>query len=216
MVSAKAKAQWYNNINLKLDYTDSSGQRHYVDILSAVSQGDWVEMNDGKFIIPNNVTNVYLYFECNDTANMYIDDFEIKMCRGCRKCHKTAECFQKDDVTKLMETYDWADKIVSVSPSYWADIPGQFKVFIDRCTPWCNTHEPHAKLSSGKKGYTIALRTGPSMPECERIISNIEHFYGHLEIEPCGKLGLCGVEYKEDLENRLEEIKDFCNLIKEQ
>ena len=35
-------------------------------------------MNDGKFIIPNNVTNVYLYFECNDTANMYIDDFEIK------------------------------------------------------------------------------------------------------------------------------------------
>lgn len=35
---------------------------------------------------------------------------------------KTAECFQKDDVTKLMETYDWADKIVSVSPSYWADI----------------------------------------------------------------------------------------------
>ena len=60
MVSAKAKAQWYNNINLKLDYTDSSGQRHYVDILSAVSQGDWVEMNDGKFIIPNNVTNVYL------------------------------------------------------------------------------------------------------------------------------------------------------------
>lgn len=26
MVSAKAKAQWYNNINLKLDYTDSSGK----------------------------------------------------------------------------------------------------------------------------------------------------------------------------------------------
>lgn len=47
-----------------------------------------------------------------------------------------------------MEQYEWADKIVSVSPSYWADIPGQFKVFIDRCTPWCNTHEPHAKISS--------------------------------------------------------------------
>lgn len=163
------------------------------------------------------VNTVKQYVEnWNTVKTVCIDDFEIKMCRGCRKCHKTAECFQKDDVTKLMETYDWADKIVSVSPSYWADIPGQFKVFIDRCTPWCNTHEPHAKLSSGKKGYTIALRTGPSMPECERIISSIEHFYGHLEIEPCGKLGLCGVEYKEDLENRLEEIKDFCNLIKEQ
>ena len=92
MVSAKAKAQWYNNINLKLDYTDSSGQRHYVDILSAVSQGDWVEMNDGKFIIPNNVTNVYLYFECNDTANMYIDDFEIKTAPVYEIQHPTCRC----------------------------------------------------------------------------------------------------------------------------
>ena len=41
----------------------------------------------------------------------------------------------------------------------------------------CNTHEPHAKISSGKKGYVIALRTGPGMRECERIIATIEHFY---------------------------------------
>ena len=39
-------------------------------------------------------------------------------------------------------------------------------------------------------------------------------FHGHLEIESCGKLGLCGIEYKEDLEDRKEEIKDFCELIK--
>ena len=152
--------------------------------------------------------------EDNIVKTVCIDDFEIKMCKGCRKCHETAECFQKDDVVKLMEIYDWADKIVSVSPSYWADIPGQFKVFIDRCTPWCNTHEPHASLQSGKMGYTIALRTGPSIPECERIISSIEHFYGHLEIEACGKLGLCGIEYKENLANRQDEIKKFCEIIK--
>ena len=103
--------------------------------------------------------------------------------------------------------------IISVSPSYWADIPGQFKAFIDRCTPWCNTHEPHATLSLGKKGYSIALRTGPGMKECNRIIESIEHFYGHLEIEPSGSLGLCSIEYKEDLENRKSEIKDFCSRI---
>lgn len=78
IVSAKVKTQWYNNINLKLDYTDSSGNRHYIDVLSAVSEGNWVDMSNGKFIIPNNITNAYLYFECNDTANIYIDDFEIK------------------------------------------------------------------------------------------------------------------------------------------
>lgn len=51
------------------------------------------------------------------------------------------------------------------------------------------------------------------MPECERIISSIEHFYGHLEIESRGKIGLCGIEYKENLEDRKDAIKDFCELI---
>lgn len=100
-----------------------------------------------------------------------------------------------------------------MSPSYWADIPGQFKAFIDRCTPWCNTHEPHAKISSGKKGYVIALRTGPSMRECEKIIESIEHFYGHMEIECCDRLGLCSVEYKEDLKCKKEELVEFCSKI---
>ena len=38
------------------------------------------------------------------------------------------------------------------------------------------------------------------MRECERIIASIEHFYGHMEIECCDSLGLCSVEYKEDLD----------------
>lgn len=149
----------------------------------------------------------------NDVRTVCIDDYEIKLCKGCRRCHETARCFQEDGVEDLLAEYDWADKIVAVSPSYWADIPGQFKVFIDRCTPWCNTHEPHAKLKSGKKGYTIALRTGPSMPECERIVSSIEHFHGHLQIESCGKLGLCGIEFKENVKDRKDEIKYFCEMI---
>ena len=144
-----------------------------------------------------------------------IDDFEIAFCKGCRSCHTTAKCVQQDDIDLIIKDYEWTDIIVSVSPSYWADIPGQFKAFIDRCTPWCNTHEPYAKLSCGKKAYTIALRTGPSMPECERVISSIEHFHGHLEIESCGKLGLCSIEYKEDVKNRVDEIREFCNKILE-
>ena len=152
-----------------------------------------------------------------DVKSVCIDDYNVFLCKGCRSCHSTAECFQQthpqDDVLNVISEYEWADIIISVAPSYWADIPGQFKVFIDRCTPWCNTHEPHATIPSDKKGYTIALRTGPSMPECERIIGSIEHFYGHMEIECCGHLGLCSIEYKEDVEARKSEIIEFCEKI---
>lgn len=142
-----------------------------------------------------------------------IDDFDIGFCKGCRACHKTAKCVQHDDVDAVIAQFEWADVIVSVAPSYWADIPGQYKAFIDRCTPWCNTHDPHATIGEGKRGYAIALRTGPSMRECNRIIESIEHFYGHLEIERCGNLGLCSIEYKEAVEPRKSEIVEFCKLI---
>lgn len=149
----------------------------------------------------------------NEVRSVCIDDYDIHFCKGCRRCHTTAECVQKDDVPALLGEFDRADTIICVSPSYWADIPGQFKAFIDRCTPWCNTHKPHAKLKSGKHGYVIALRTGQSMRECSRIIESLEHFYGHLEITPSGSLGLCSVEFKEAVAARTNEIKAFCDTI---
>ena len=148
-----------------------------------------------------------------EVKSICIDDYDFSFCRGCRICHKTAKCVQNDEIPLIINEFDWADIIVSVSPSYWADIPGQFKAFIDRCTPWCNTHEPHATLSKGKKGYAIALRTGSNMKECERIIETIRHFYGHLEIDFQNGMGLCSVEHKEDVEPRKSEIIDFCNKI---
>lgn len=150
----------------------------------------------------------------NDVHSVCIDDYSVGLCRGCRSCHKTGRCFQKDGADGLMGEFAWADSILCVSPSYWADVPGQFKAFIDRCTPWCNTHEPHAALPSGKKGYTIALRTGSGMPECQRIIQTVEHFYGHLEIQASGHLGLCSVENREDAAARRGEIREFCRGIR--
>ena len=150
-----------------------------------------------------------------DTCCICIDDYDFKFCKGCRACHDTASCVMSDAqvIRDIINRFDDADIIISVSPSYWADIPGQYKSFIDRVTPWCNTNEPHATIKPGKKGYAIALRTGPSMPECERIIGSIEHFYGHLEIESAGHLGLTSIEYKEDVGPRKQEIIDFCNKI---
>ena len=150
-----------------------------------------------------------------DTKCICIDDYKFSFCRGCRACHKTASCVMSDAqvIRDIMNEFDNADIIVSVAPSYWADIPGQFKSFIDRVTPWCNTHEPHAAVKPGKKGYAVALRTGPNMPECERLIGSIEHFYGHLEIECSGHLGLTSIEYKEQVGPRRQEIIDFCGNI---
>ena len=55
-----------------------------------------------------------------------IDDYAFAFCRGCRSCHDTAKCVMNDAavIEDIMHEYDEADVIVSVSPSYWADVPG--------------------------------------------------------------------------------------------
>ncbi len=148
-----------------------------------------------------------------DVKSICIDDYKINFCKGCRTCHQTASCNLSDDFLSVVEEFENADVIVSCSPSYWADVPGQFKAFIDRWTPWCNTHEPHAKLSSGKKGYAIVQRTGPGMHESERLIQTIEHFYGHLEIECAGRLGFTSIENREDLLKHKTDLMDFCRSV---
>lgn len=97
-----------------------------------------------------------------------IDDYRFGFCRGCRSCHTTARCVQNDEVDALMRELERAELIVSISPSYWADVPGQFKAFIDRCTPWSNTHQPHRSLPPGKRGYAVPCVRGRACGSARR------------------------------------------------
>ncbi len=65
-----------------------------------------------------------------DVRSICIDDFDISFCKGCRNCHNTAKCIQDDDVVKIIQQYEWADIIISVSPSYWADIRDNLRLLL--------------------------------------------------------------------------------------
>lgn len=74
-------------------------------------------------------------------------------------------------------------KVIIASPSYWGDVPGQLKVFFDRCTPLCNTGEGGTSVPKGKVGISIAVRAGTRQEENMHLIDS-EHYFGHLEVKP--------------------------------
>jgi multimeric flavodoxin WrbA len=135
-----------------------------------------------------------------------LGDLNIHFCRGCKTCYTSAKCDIDDGVGALLCEMDAADRIVFIVPSYWGDFPGQFKTFVDRCTPYCNTKEPHASLRPGKKGYAAVLRMGMDPGECLRIIDRIWHYCGHMEIEPAGSAYFCGIRGPEDIRAHQGEI----------
>jgi multimeric flavodoxin WrbA len=142
-----------------------------------------------------------------------LGDLNISYCKGCKSCYKTCKCTQNDDVDVLISAMDSADIFVICAPSYWGDVPGQFKVFIDRCTVYSNTNpNPNRPvLKSGKKCYGIALRTGLRAMECEHIIECIHHWCGHMEVEMADSLYFCGINNKKDITIERGYIVEKCN-----
>lgn len=132
-----------------------------------------------------------------------LDDCGIHYCRGCKACYETGRCVQQDGMDGLMERMDQADGIIFAVPSYWADIPGQCKVFIDRCTAYAYS----GYLRSGKRCYAIALRAGSRPAECEHIIECIRHWCGHMGVTLAGSLYFCGIGGRADIEPHKETIR---------
>ena len=142
-----------------------------------------------------------------EVRRVCIDDFSIALCRGCRSCHRTAKCVIEDDVDRLMEQYEWADAVVAVAPSYWADVPGQLKTFFDRNTPYGDTN-PNRALKADKpiKGVAIAVRAGVRRQENEGILNSIAHYYGHLGIDCVKRISVCETDTPADLQEKHPDV----------
>ena len=139
-----------------------------------------------------------------------LGDCNLRFCRGCKACYARGDCFQQDDVKTILQKMEAADILMIAAPSYWADIPAQFKAFIDRCTPYADTstHPDHWRLSPGKRCYGIALRAGRRPMECEHILETIAHWCGHMGVEMAGSAYYCGIDSAADMAPRLPEVRE--------
>jgi len=131
----------------------------------------------------------------------------IKYCIGCKTCYNTGECFQNDDMDRIIQDLVESDIVVIGSPSYWGDITGQLKVFFDRNTPYSNTNSNSTFKNKVRNGLSIAIRTGNNKEENIHIIKTIEHYFGHMGIKPFASLSVCGVTVLDDI----LEKKDVLN-----
>jgi len=126
-----------------------------------------------------------------ETKKHCLGDLNISYCCGSKKCYETGKCIKEDGVQKIVNDIIESDVVVIASPSYWGDITGQLKVFFDRCTPYCDTNEKRETIIPGNKvGISIAVRAGKTDRENIHILESIEHYFGHLGIEPAERLSV--------------------------
>lgn len=67
-----------------------------------------------------------------ETEKIYLSDLNFKGCIGCEGCKKTGKCVIKDDMQMVYKKMNEADGIVLGSPTYFYNVTGLTKMFMDR------------------------------------------------------------------------------------
>ncbi|MDD1719101.1 MAG: flavodoxin family protein [Methanoregulaceae archaeon] len=88
-----------------------------------------------------------------ETEFVSLSGLEIKPCTGCEKCKESKECaVEDDDWHDIIEKVIDCEVLVIGSPTYYYDINGHLKNFIDRTYSLF-----HNRLLAGRKAAIVAV-----------------------------------------------------------
>ena len=114
---------------------------------------------------------------------VHLADFDIKHCSGCSDfCEKTGECQIQDDMQKLYPKLKEADVLVIGTPTYYWNVSGLVKDFIDRNNPLY-----HTESLKGKIGAAVAVAEEDGQ---ELALSAISSFFELQNMKQVGGLAI--------------------------
>jgi multimeric flavodoxin WrbA len=138
------------------------------------------------------------------TAGIGLGQADVNPCRGCNAC-RTGPCPQADDMGAIIDAMFAARLVIIGSPVYWGDVTGQLKVVIDRSLPICDSRVGRLALA-GRLGVAVVVRAGRRPMESIKTIETIEHYFGHLGIDPAGRIHGEQLEEVDDITQQPEVI----------
>jgi multimeric flavodoxin WrbA len=141
-------------------------------------------------------------------SSYFLNDMNINYCKGCEVCEVDRKCVQADDMNLLIDAICESDIVLLASPSYWGDVTGQMKTFIDRSLPLCNAKTGETPVPKGKFGVAVAVRAGNSKEENQHIVDTFKHYFGHLGIQPIAVLTAEGIRSVSDIENDQTKLEE--------
>ena len=131
------------------------------------------------------------------TETFILNSLSYRGCQACYACKtKLERCILKDDLSHVLKAVKEADILVMATPTYFGDISGQLKCFLDRTFSYLKpdyiTNSEPSRLSPGKKLLFIITQGAPDEAMFDHIFPLYDRFfkwYGYSEsrlIRACG------------------------------
>lgn len=145
-------------------------------------------------------TNYMLKTLLNATGSSYelilLKDKKFSFCNACGGCFHSHKCVLRDDMQGIYLKLQKADIIVFGSPTYFGNVTGLMKKFIDRCIP--------LYLAGGLKGKKAALLSVGNFRKGEA------RFFDKFDIEKAMKCPKQKKELEKPIKKCLNMMKSFC------
>jgi len=120
--------------------------------------------------------------------------------RGCQACYacktKLETCILKDDLSRVLEAVRESDVLVLATPTYYGDVSGQLKCFLDRTYSFLKpdylSNAQPSRLDPGKRLLFIITQGHPDKDMFNHVFPLYDQFfkwYGFVEsrlIRACG------------------------------
>lgn len=140
---------------------------------------------------------------------LFLGDYELNHCTGCRACMTRGEqfCPLKDDVSLLKSKIKESDAIIFASPVYVGDVSSSMKALIDRLAYTCHRQEFYDKCT-----LILATTNATSLKRTIRTIGAATYSWGFKTLGTKGFRTVSSNDSKESLRNRYS--KDISMLAK--
>jgi len=135
-----------------------------------------------------------------EVKTIVLNDLEITPCQHCDACFAAGECRIKDDMQKVYDELERADRIVLASPVQFMGVTAQTKAMIDRCQAlWARKYILKLPPLGGKrerKGLFISVGGMKLANLFEPSLATVKSWFKVLDIAYAGDLLFPSVDEK--------------------
>ena len=145
------------------------------------------------------------------SQTFYLNGMHYFGCQACYACKKKSDrCVVRDDLTDVLDAVRQADVLVLATGTYFGEVTGQLKGFIDRTfsflKPDFHDNPQPSRLEPGKKMVFIVSQFQPNEKLFADIFPRYERFfewYGYAERH---LIRVCGASHDADIMQRDEVV----------
>ena len=145
----------------------------------------------------------------NSVEFIHLNTLSIRPCQACDGCSKTGQCVITDDMVKLYQSTDDADRIFFVSPIYFYAMSAQIKAYIDRCqATWARKYllgQRH-RVEDSRSGHLISCAATNGAKLFDGAILTVKNLCDTLDLQYGTPLLFKNLETRTALKNLPDKI----------